>query len=416
MASFTISNTPFPDGVTVSAYDAVGFSSGFPAANPPGTPVEQVVSSDFSVTFSELTTGKTYFIAGQVGSVLRYFTFIAGADLAQSGSAEHLTRLASLGEVSGNIKTDLGEADVFSMELKGNATLKRPTGWPSSGFAEVFYLIELNGHTLTIEGVEGAPETFSGSDVVELPLLSVDGGTTIMAISAAEAIKTLEEADATEKARALVAEGAEKTRAEAKEAELKQGILDKLILPNAVKTFKGTGSSSSETRKVIVEPRRGMDRASCSSAVALTSKRPIGVAIPVPKGMTLKGVAFLVNTTETKPAARTHLWVEIANAAHEQLAVSADYTSSTNTPLETGELHGLLFSAAFTAPEDMLIYAALNWAATEGELKLNGREGAGFLKLAPVLAFLGEAGREAPATRNAVATATEKPVWLGLIE
>jgi hypothetical protein len=521
-------------------------------------------------------------------------------------AAEELLRgkLKALGEVEGNVTPNLNEGNVFTAKLKGNATFKKPTNWPE-GFGEAFLLVELNGHTLTLEGVEGAPSTFSGSSIVELPLLSVNGGTTILAISAAEAIANLEtesaelkegllaenaraetkEAEklakasnlgdvensgesrqnlhipelkaahavsttnvaslsglptvdgftleagqivlltaqteaknngpwevgvgawvrttdfsggavvsarkcavingtvnahsewllntnsnvtvgttaqtwvlllpasvatelalkaakannlsdlasaatartnlglgtaATQASSAFDAAGAaatEETRAKAAEAELKADPVDALYLPDHVKAFKNPASSESEIRQGIAEPRNGVNSGFCQSAVLLVSGTPKAVRIWVPKGKVIKGVMFLPNTIDTEPTKRTHMWTELQNSAHAQLAVSADFTSSVKTPLEAGEVTSLDFETPYTVPEDMWVFAVFVWVSTisaEKALQLNGRTGASFFKVSPIRAFSGKAGREGPGTRTSDATATENPVWLGL--
>lgn len=74
MATFTLTNTPFPDETEVSAYDATLYDS-FPGANPPGTPVETATASNRSVTFGEVEVGKRYIAAGKVGGEWRYVNF-----------------------------------------------------------------------------------------------------------------------------------------------------------------------------------------------------------------------------------------------------------------------------------------------------------------------------------------------------
>lgn len=68
MASFTLSNVPWPTGTSVSAYSAQGYST-FPAGGPPGNPVATASVSGTTLTFTGLTNHTPYFAAAQVGGV-----------------------------------------------------------------------------------------------------------------------------------------------------------------------------------------------------------------------------------------------------------------------------------------------------------------------------------------------------------
>ena len=79
MASFTLNNTPFPDGTSVSAYDATGYAT-FPAFGPPGSAIATASVSAGSLTFTGLTNHTSYFAAAKVGGVWHSWRFTPGED------------------------------------------------------------------------------------------------------------------------------------------------------------------------------------------------------------------------------------------------------------------------------------------------------------------------------------------------
>jgi hypothetical protein len=76
MASFTLPNTPFPEGTVVSAYDAEGYAS-FPAV-PPGSPAATATVTGGVLTFSGLANHGVYFAAANVGGVWQNRRFSVG--------------------------------------------------------------------------------------------------------------------------------------------------------------------------------------------------------------------------------------------------------------------------------------------------------------------------------------------------
>lgn len=89
MPSFTLPNTPFPTGTSVSAYDAQGYST-FPAV-PPGKPIATATVTGGSLTFTGLTDGVSYFAAAQVGGVWKGIAFHVGADGPPPGIPEDIS-------------------------------------------------------------------------------------------------------------------------------------------------------------------------------------------------------------------------------------------------------------------------------------------------------------------------------------
>ena len=79
MPDFTLPNTAFPEGTTVSVYDATGYSS-FPAGGPPGSPVTSAVVTGGVVTFEGLTDKVSYFAAAKIGSEWQSVRFTVGED------------------------------------------------------------------------------------------------------------------------------------------------------------------------------------------------------------------------------------------------------------------------------------------------------------------------------------------------
>lgn len=79
MPDFTFTAQLFPDGTSVSAYDATGYSN-FPAGGPPGGALATAEVKSGSVTLSGLTDKRSYFAAAKVGGVWRSVRFIVGMD------------------------------------------------------------------------------------------------------------------------------------------------------------------------------------------------------------------------------------------------------------------------------------------------------------------------------------------------
>jgi hypothetical protein len=79
MSSFTLPNTPFPEGTSVSAYDARGYAS-FPAGGPPGSPVVTATVTGGSLTFTGLTDHVPYFAAAKVAEAWQSKRFTPGED------------------------------------------------------------------------------------------------------------------------------------------------------------------------------------------------------------------------------------------------------------------------------------------------------------------------------------------------
>lgn len=78
MSAFTLQNTPFPEGTSVSAYDAQGYST-FPTGGPPGTPVATATVTGGALTFTTgLTDHRSYFAAAFVSGQWANWRFTPG--------------------------------------------------------------------------------------------------------------------------------------------------------------------------------------------------------------------------------------------------------------------------------------------------------------------------------------------------
>lgn len=78
MSDFTLPNTAFPTGTSVSAYDATGYQT-FPG-KPPGSAVATAEVVDGSVTFEGLLEKTPYFAAALVAGEWRAVHFVVGLD------------------------------------------------------------------------------------------------------------------------------------------------------------------------------------------------------------------------------------------------------------------------------------------------------------------------------------------------
>lgn len=89
MATFTLHNTPFPDGTAVGAYNATGYSN-FPSGGPPGTAEVTATAAEFSVAFEGLIRSRSYFAAAKVAGIWRNISFIVDGSNADEGVASLL--------------------------------------------------------------------------------------------------------------------------------------------------------------------------------------------------------------------------------------------------------------------------------------------------------------------------------------
>lgn len=89
MPSFTLPNTPFPTGTSVSAYDAAGYST-FPSI-PPGKPIDTATVTGGSLIFTGLTDGVSYFAAAKLSSGWKAIRFNVGADGPPPGIPEDIS-------------------------------------------------------------------------------------------------------------------------------------------------------------------------------------------------------------------------------------------------------------------------------------------------------------------------------------
>lgn len=78
MASETVKSPNWPNGTSVGAYDATGISN-WPG-KPPGAAVATAVVSGNAVTFTGLTSGRSYFAAAEVGGAWVVVRFHVGAE------------------------------------------------------------------------------------------------------------------------------------------------------------------------------------------------------------------------------------------------------------------------------------------------------------------------------------------------
>lgn len=79
MATFSLTTQLFPNGTSVGAYPAKGYSN-FPAGGPPGSTTATATVTGAKLTFSGLTEEESYFAAAQVNGEWRSIFFTVGED------------------------------------------------------------------------------------------------------------------------------------------------------------------------------------------------------------------------------------------------------------------------------------------------------------------------------------------------
>lgn len=210
MASYTLKNTPFPNGTSVGAYSARGYVS-FPGGGPPGSAVATATVTAGKLEFTGLTDHTPYFAAAEVGGKWKSWRFIPGedgpppdftddidsADLepgrvlvvneAEDGyefvdlSLANLNESVNTVEASGATETLTDPDTVHYLTLTANCTITFPTAAVGKAFALVLKQDGTGSRTVTWPGTVKWPggtvpvltTTKEKTDV--LSFLSVDG-------------------------------------------------------------------------------------------------------------------------------------------------------------------------------------------------------------------------------------------------
>lgn len=195
-----------------------------------------------------------------------------------------------------------------------------------------------------------------------------------------------------------------------------KGRPNALLLPSEVPTYKAPGESGTETKPGLVE---STERGRTNNSKVLVSGTPLGVAIEVPPHTLCSGLGVSVITEEATAANRTHLWVALQDASHSKLAISADYTSSTNTPMSTGTTRVLKFETPYeTGNEWTLLYGLIcEVMSSANPITIAGTEcaSASPVKLPPFRAFTGKTGLTTPSTLTTDATAANFVPWMVIV-
>ena len=214
----------------------------------------------------------------------------------------------------------------FTYLIKGAVTVAPPTS-ATTGFSEALIRVKQNSagaHAITTSGIVwngGEPVWNTTANAVNLiSVFTVNGGATWEGVG---------------------------PQTGATGATGPEGLLpSKLLIPSQILVYKETGSNGTEKRQGLAET---YPRKDAVNTLLLVSGTPIIAAMILPPKTVFSGLAFQTTTTEGTAANRTHLWVALLNAKLETLKASADYTSSTNTPLlgAANAQKGLLFTSQY---------------------------------------------------------------------
>jgi hypothetical protein len=271
----------------------------------------------------------------------------------------------------------------FLYTIKGATVLKPPTG-AAAGYNEVSVLIVENAagkHTFSTSGINwiGAEPVWNtaATAVNIVRLFTINGGTTWYG-----------EGVSTGPTGATGATGPEAVGT------------NRLLLPTDVVTYKTPEEEAHEARAALAE---SISRIRANSSLLLTSGTPLVVAIEIPAKTICTGLGFMVETTEGTAADRTHLWVALLNASFEPLRKSADYTSSTHTPLASNAfIHALKFTEPYeTGSKPELLYGVLCEVMSSTNpitIKTANTTSSSMAEQPPRTCFLGETGRTTPAS------------------
>jgi hypothetical protein len=291
----------------------------------------------------------------------------------------------TVGEVEGNIEPAMPantRLAAFTYTQKAEATVKLPTG-VQAGFSQVLVRVKqpaAGGKKLKTTGVtwNGGEPVWSevANAVNDIWMFTVDGAT-------------------------WEGEGPEKG---ANGAQGPEGYVStNMWLPEKLKIYSTTGSSETEDKQAIFEsfPRD----ISGGSTLLLTSGTPIVGPVSGKANQVIHGLAWHCTTIEGTPANRTHLWIALFNAAGEIVAVSPDYTSSTNTPMVASTLHGLKFSVTYTPEKNEPLWGALcEVMSSTNPITVGIREGNATVELPPALCGTLAAAETTPPTLKAAVT------------
>jgi len=192
-------------------------------------------------------------------------------------------------------------------------------------------------------------------------------------------------------------------------------VASKYELPSAMPVFKETGAATTENRAILFQ---SVARDLAISNLTLTSAQTVGALITVPPNKVFTGPSVGIATAEGTPANRTHLWFALLDLTGKVLAVTGDYISSTNTPMESGKARGVKWTAPIAESTEVKQYIVLvaNVVSSGAALTLlavNG--GAALMNLAPKPCVLGPAAVTVPPTvgETLALTETSKRLWIG---
>jgi hypothetical protein len=317
---------------------------------------------------------------------------------AQLPSSVVSSSLAEPGEEEGSYAPNLSEGNVFKVTIKGNITIKPPSGTvPRQEYRVPLRLIQnaTGGHTITFSGIEPvseAPELSTAANAVnEVELVTFNGGITWNYV------------------------GMQKGAAGTPGAEGPEGFYPpKLDLPEKVAFYTNPASATTEERNAIAasESRGGFG----AQYLKLKSGVPVVVRINVKKGEVIHGGMFYVHALEGTPANRTHLHLTLYSATLKKLRLSADYTSSSFCPLKALAYNGFVFTESYEVTANGRLYLVLTEVMSSGEgIEMLQRESeVASLFAPPTICATGPSGQTTPAAMPETLTLTEtgKEPWM----
>jgi hypothetical protein len=308
----------------------------------------------------------------------------------------------SLGEIEGSLTPAIPSGyreSIFAAIAKGAVAVHAPTGAPA-GTSRVTVEItqdSTGGHAIT---TPGTPNTNSEpvyntapNAVNTINFVTFNGGTN------------------------WFVEGPLEGKAGATGATGPEGFNpSKLLLPSAWPVYLGTGASTTENKPVKAET---FPRHEANTTLTLTSGTPVICAIPVPAKTVIAGAVWGIKTVEGTAANRTHLWAVLLDSSGKVLRHSADYTSSTNSPMASGTRRGVLFTETYETGEATTLYVALcEVMSSTNPMTLAQKSGETVLtEAAPMTVATGPAGQTTPPEVGATLafTGTANEPWVGLV-
>lgn len=301
---------------------------------------------------------------------------------------------APLFEGSGTRKPNLAEGSVFPLKATGSLAIQAPEGIPPSVCYSVLleiYMDAVGKRAITFPGMEPlglAPVIGEAANELTLvELFTNNQGASWFVIGMVQG--------------GVGPEGF---------------VASKFELPEALAVFNDNTANATANRACLFESvKRGE---SAVSTILLTSGQPIGTLVTVPAGKIFTAASVGVATAEATPAEREHLWLCVTDLTGKVLAVTADYTSSVNTPMENGKIRGMKWAAAIAASAEVKQYIVyvMNKTKSGNPLTLQAVKGAAFMMSpAPKLAVLGNVGMNAPPTVGETLEMKEtgNRIWVG---